>query len=162
MYSGDKLLSDCCREQCKGQRWEVTGAGLKPGCWVVQQDREGNNCSQEMQRAEAKDIPWYLGFVLCPVRMITFNPIERCQYTSWHLSDSSFSLIPAPWKQSILIKASCFTICPASFFILCYSLTKVLTAFHRNIFSENTSLTRVEERREFEFVPEMRVLSFLA
>lgn len=70
-------------------------------------------------------------------------------------------LVTASCKQSILTKSLSFTICPASFFILCCTFREVLTAFHRNILRENTSVTMVEkERREFELVLERRELSF--
>jgi len=50
---------------------------------------------------------------------------------------------------------------PASIFILCYTLREVLTAFHRNICRENTSLTRAEkERRNLETVLGRRGPSF--
>lgn len=113
-----------------------------------------------MQRAEARGSPRYLGVVLCPVRVITVNPIEVLIYLLAMVRFFSLS-VAALCKQSILTKALSFTICPASFFILCCTLTEVLTAFHRNILRENTSLTRVEKgRREFELVLKGRELSF--
>lgn len=50
----DKVLPDCCTEQCKDERWEVTEADLKPGCWDVKWDREEKRIEPQSGNAESR------------------------------------------------------------------------------------------------------------